>query len=234
MEPFISFEHVTKTYRMGEVDIKALNGVDFMVNKGEFAVVVGPSGAGKSTILNVLGGMDSCDGGKITVDGRLVSAFNKKELTAYRRSDIGFVFQFYNLVQNLTAKENVELASEICTNPLDAGETLDRVRLSDRKDNFPAPLSGGEQQRVAIARALAKNPKLLLCDEPTGALDYTTGKTILKLLQDTCRETGMTVIVITHNHALTAMGDRVIEVRNGKVSRMYENEAPVPVETLEW
>lgn len=234
MEPFISFEHVTKTYRMGEVDIKALDGVDFMVNKGEFAVVVGPSGAGKSTILNVLGGMDSCDGGKITVDGRLVSAFNKKELTAYRRSDIGFVFQFYNLVQNLTAKENVELASEICTNPLDAGETLDRVGLSDRKDNFPAQLSGGEQQRVAIARALAKNPKLLLCDEPTGALDYTTGKTILKLLQDTCRETGMTVIVITHNHALTAMGDRVIEVRNGKVSRMYENEAPVPVETLEW
>ena len=208
--------------------------MDFMVNKGEFAVVVGPSGAGKSTILNVLGGMDSCDGGKITVDGRLVSAFNKKELTAYRRSDIGFVFQFYNLVQNLTAKENVELASEICTNPLDAGETLDRVGLSDRKDNFPAQLSGGEQQRVAIARALAKNPKLLLCDEPTGALDYTTGKTILKLLQDTCRETGMTVIVITHNHALTAMGDRVIEVRNGKVSRMYENEAPVPVETLEW
>ena len=178
MEPFISFEHVTKTYRMGEVDIKALNGVDFMVNKGEFAVVVGPSGAGKSTILNVLGGMDSCDGGKITVDGRLVSAFNKKELTAYRRSDIGFVFQFYNLVQNLTAKENVDLASEICTNPLDAGETLDRVGLSDRKDNFPAQLSGGEQQRVAIARALAKNPKLLLCDEPTGALDYTTGKTI--------------------------------------------------------
>ena len=234
MEPFISFEHVTKTYRMGEVDIKALNGVDFMVNKGEFAVVVGPSGAGKSTILNVLGGMDSCDGGKITVDGRLVSAFNKKELTAYRRSDIGFVFQFYNLVQNLTAKENVELASEICTNPLDAGETLDRVGLSDRKDNFPAQLSGGEQQRVAIARALAKNPKLLLCDEPAGALGYTTGKTILKLLQDTCRETGMTVIVITHNHALTAMGDRVIEVRNGKVSRMYENEAPVPVETLEW
>ena len=234
MEPFISFEHVTKTYRMGEVDIKALNGVDFMVNKGEFAVVVGPSGAGKSTILNVLGGMDSCDGGKITVDGRLVSAFNKKELTAYRRSDIGFVFQFYNLVQNLTAKENVELASEICTNPLDAGETLDRVGLSDRKDNFPAQLAGGEQQRVAIALALAKNPKLLLCDEPTGALDYTTGKTILKLLQDTCRETGMTVIVITHNHALTAMGDRVIEVRNGKVSRMYENEAPVPVETLEW
>ena len=234
MEPFISFEHVTKTYRMGEVDIKALNGVDFMVNKGEFAVVVGPSGAGKSTILNVLGGMDSCDGGKITVDGRLVSAFNKKELTAYRRSDIGFVFQFYNLVQNLTAKENVELASEICTNPLDAGETLDRVGLSDRKDNFPAQVSGGEEQRVGIARALAKNPKLLLCDEPTGALDYTTGKTILKLLQDTCRETGMTVIVITHNHALTAMGDRVIEVRNGKVSRMYENEAPVPVETLEW
>ena len=234
MEPFISFKNVTKTYRMGEVDIHALSGVNFCVEKGEFAIVVGPSGAGKSTILNVLGGMDSCDGGTITVDGNLVRDYNRKQLTAYRRSDIGFVFQFYNLVQNLTALENVELASEICKNPLDAAKTLDMVGLSERKGNFPAQLSGGEQQRVAIARALAKNPKLLLCDEPTGALDYQTGKTILKLLQDTCRETGMTVIVITHNQAITGMADRVIEVKNGLVSSMHINEHPVPVQTLEW
>lgn len=234
MEPFISFEHVTKTYRMGEVDIKALNGVDFMVNKGEFAVVVGPSGAGKSTILNVLGGMDSCDGGKITVDGRLVSAFNKKELTAYRRSDIGFVFQFYNLVQNLTALENVELAAQICRNPLDARQVLTDVGLADRMNNFPAQLSGGEQQRVSIARALAKRPKLLLCDEPTGALDYNTGKNILKLLQDTCRSQQMTVALITHNQAITPMADRVIRMKNSKVTSITLNKNPTPVEQIEW
>lgn len=234
MEHFVELKNVKKIYHMGEVEIPAVDGIDFEIEKGEFVVITGPSGAGKTTVLNILGGMDTCTEGEVWVDGKDIGKYRGRQLTAYRRDDIGFVFQFYNLVQNLTAKENVELASEICTNPLDAGETLDRVGLSDRKDNFPAQLSGGEQQRVAIARALAKNPKLLLCDEPTGALDYTTGKTILKLLQDTCRETGMTVIVITHNHALTAMGDRVIEVRNGKVSRMYENEAPVPVETLEW
>lgn len=234
MEPFITFKNVTKTYRMGEVDIHALGGVNFCVEKGEFAIVVGPSGAGKSTILNVLGGMDSCDGGTITVDGNLVSDYNRKQLTAYRRSDIGFVFQFYNLVQNLTALENVELASEICKNPLDAAKTLDMVGLSERKGNFPAQLSGGEQQRVAIARALAKNPKLLLCDEPTGALDYKTGKAILCLLQDTCRSTGRTVVVITHNLAFTAIADRVIHIRNGKVVKMETNDSPVSAETIEW
>ena len=231
---FVTFDNVCKYYQMGDTRIAAADHVCFTIEKGEFCVILGPSGAGKTTVLNMLGGMDTCDEGTILLDGACVSKFNDRQLTEYRRYDVGFVFQFYNLVQNLTARENVELASEICRDPLDADLVLDEVGLSGRKDNFPAQLSGGEQQRVAIARALAKNPKLLLCDEPTGALDYTTGKTILKLLQDTCRETGMTVIVITHNHALTAMGDRVIEVRNGKVSRMYENEAPVPVETLEW
>lgn len=234
MAVFVEFKDVYKRYQMGEVKITALDGVNLTVEKGEFAVVVGPSGAGKTTILNVLGGMDSCDEGTITVDQNLVSGYNSRQLTDYRRSDIGFVFQFYNLVQNLTALENVELASEICPNHLDAATVLRGVGLEERMGNFPAQLSGGEQQRVAIARALAKNPKLLLCDEPTGALDYNTGKTILKLLQDTCRKEGMTVIVITHNHALTAMGDRVIEVKNGRVAKMYQNENPVPVETLEW
>ena len=233
-EAYVKLDKVSKIYKMGEVEIRAVDEISFEISKGEFVVIVGPSGAGKTTVLNILGGMDTASKGKVLVDGRNITDYSGRQLTAYRRDDIGFVFQFYNLVQNLTAKENVELASEICENPLDAGETLDRVGLSDRKDNFPAQLSGGEQQRVAIARALAKNPKLLLCDEPTGALDYNTGKTILKLLQDTCRETGMTVIVITHNHALTAMGDRVIEVKNGRVASMYTNEAPVPVETLEW
>lgn len=234
MAAFVEFQQVYKRYRMGEVCINALDGVSFQVEKGEFAIVVGPSGAGKTTILNVLGGMDACDEGLITVDGSRISDYTAKQLTDYRRTDIGFVFQFYNLVQNLTALENVELAGEICRDPLDAAETLRGVGLSERMDNFPAQLSGGEQQRVAIARALAKNPKLLLCDEPTGALDYNTGKTILKLLQDTCRKTGMTVIVITHNQALTAMGDRVIEVKNGKIASMRTNPNPVPVETLEW
>lgn len=234
MDSYVTFENVIKRYRMGEMTITALDGVNFQVEKGEFAVVVGPSGAGKSTILNVLGGMDSCDEGRILVDGSLISGFSPKRLTAYRRADIGFVFQFYNLVQNLTARENVELASEICEHPLDAGEVLELVGLADRLNNFPAQLSGGEQQRVAIARALAKNPKLLLCDEPTGALDYKTGKTILKLLEDTCRQTGMTVIVITHNHALTSMGDRIIEVKNGRVEEMRQNPHPTPVEELEW
>lgn len=231
---FVEFRDVLKVYRMGEVEVAAVDGMTFDIERGELVVVVGPSGAGKTTLLNMLGGMDACSSGTIMLDGREISAFSEKELTYYRRYDIGFVFQFYNLVQNLTALENVELASQICKDPLDAGTVLKQVGLGHRLDNFPAQLSGGEQQRVAIARALAKNPKLLLCDEPTGALDYNTGKTILKLLQDTCRETGMTVIVITHNHALTAMGDRVIEVKNGRVASMYTNEAPVPVETLEW
>ena len=197
-------------------------------------MIVGPSGAGKTTVLNILGGMDTCDGGTVMVDGEDVSGYRNRRLTAYRRNDIGFVFQFYNLVQNLTALENVELATQICKNPLDAAQVLEEVGLGDRKDNFPAQLSGGEQQRVAIARALAKNPKLLLCDEPTGALDYNTGKAILKLLQDTCREKGMTVVVITHNTAITPMADRVIKIKNGRVSSMEMNEHPVPVETIEW
>ena len=234
MEPFISFEKVTKTYRMGEVDIRALDGVDFFVNKGEFAIVVGPSGAGKSTILNVLGGMDGPSSGKIMVDGHCVSGFTKKQLTAYRRSDIGFVFQFYNLVQNLTAKENVELASEICENPLDAGETLDRVGLSDRKDNFPAQLSGGEQQRVAIARALAKNPKLLLCDEPTGALDSKTGVQVLSLLTDVCRTHNATVVIITHNAMIAPLGNRIIRVKNGGIESIETCEHPARVEDIAW
>ncbi|WP_330672843.1 ABC transporter ATP-binding protein [Anaerocolumna aminovalerica] len=219
---------------MGEVIIKAVDGIDFEINKGEFVVIVGPSGAGKTTVLNILGGMDSCSEGSIMVDGVDISEFNKKELTNYRRDDVGFVFQFYNLIQNLTAVENVELASQICKNPLEADVVLCEVGLGERLLNFPAQLSGGEQQRVSIARALAKNPKLLLCDEPTGALDYNTGKAILKLLQDTCRENGMTVIVITHNSAITPMADRVIKIKNGKVSGMTVNENPISVETIEW
>ena len=219
---------------MGEVTIKAVDGVDFTVEKGEFAIIVGPSGAGKTTVLNMLGGMDACSGGVITVDGAVVSGYNARQLTAYRRHDIGFVFQFYNLVQNLTALENVELAAQICREPLDAREVLEHVGLGHRMDNFPAQLSGGEQQRVAIARALAKNPKLLLCDEPTGALDYVTGKAILKLLQDTCRQEGMTVIVNTHNTALTPMADRVIHIKNGRVAAMERSGAPTPVEEIEW
>ncbi len=234
MSAFVDFKDVVKRYRMGEVEITALDGVSFQVERGEFAIVVGPSGAGKSTILNILGGMDSCDEGRVVVDGVEVSAFTQRQLTTYRRNDIGFVFQFYNLVQNLTALENVELASEICPHPLEAASVLRGVGLTKRMNNFPAQLSGGEQQRVAIARALAKNPKLLLCDEPTGALDDRTGKTILKLLQDTCRKSGMTVVVITHNHALTAMGDRVIEVRDGRVAAMKRNARPASVESLEW
>ena len=234
MEKYIEFNNVKKEYQMGEVKIEALSGVDFSINKGEFVIVAGASGAGKSTILNILGGMDKASSGKVLVDKKEVSSFSDKELITYRRHDIGFVFQFYNLVQNLTAIENLELATQICKDPLDIGEILDAVGLSDRKDNFPAQLSGGEQQRVAIARALAKNPKLLLCDEPTGALDYNTGKAILKLLQDTCRSMGMTVIVITHNLAIAPMGDKVIRVRNGKVESQTINENPTPVERIEW
>ena len=234
MNNYIEFKDVQKVYKMGEVEIKALSGVDFSINKGEFVIVAGASGAGKSTILNILGGMDKPSSGKVVVDNQEVSAFSNKELITYRRHDIGFVFQFYNLVQNLTAIENLELVTQICKNPLDINETLDAVGLSDRKNNFPAQLSGGEQQRVAIARALAKNPKLLLCDEPTGALDYNTGKSILKLLQDTCRKMGMTVVVITHNLAITPMGDKVIKVRNGKIDSITLNENPTPVERIEW
>ena len=231
---YISFQDVRKEYKMGEVIIKAVDGVNFEIEKGEFAIIVGPSGAGKTTVLNMLGGMDSCTSGLILVDGARVSDYNAKQLTGYRRHDIGFVFQFYNLVQNLSALENVELAAQICDDPLDAREVLEHVGLGHRLDNFPAQLSGGEQQRVAIARALAKNPKLLLCDEPTGALDYVTGKSILKLLQDTCRQQGMTVVVITHNTALTPMADRVIHIKNGKVERMERNPSPTPVEEIEW
>ena len=231
---YISFENVWKEYRMGEVVIRAVDGVTFHIEKGEFAIIVGPSGAGKTTVLNMLGGMDTCSGGVLEVDGVRVRGMTTRQLTAYRRNDIGFVFQFYNLVQNLTALENVELAAQICRHPLDAAQTLEHVGLGHRLGNFPAQLSGGEQQRVAIARALAKNPKLLLCDEPTGALDYVTGKAILQLLQDTCRNSGMTVVVITHNSALTPMADRVIRIKNGKVSDMTENPHPTPVEAIEW
>ncbi|HIT24877.1 MAG TPA: ABC transporter ATP-binding protein [Candidatus Enterenecus avicola] len=231
---YISFQQVRKEYVMGEVTIKAVDGVDFHIEKGEFAIIVGPSGAGKTTVLNMLGGMDACTSGEIVVDGTKVSDFNARQLTQYRRNDIGFVFQFYNLVQNLTALENVELAAQICRDPMDAKEVLEHVGLGHRLGNFPAQLSGGEQQRVAIARALAKNPKLLLCDEPTGALDYVTGKAILKLLQDTCRQQGMTVVVITHNTALTPMADRVIHIKNGRVEEMTCNPNPTPVEAIEW
>ena len=219
---------------MGDVKIKALNGASLCIDKGEFAVIAGASGAGKSTILNLMGGMDMATTGKIIVDKENVTKFNAKRLTTYRRYEIGFVFQFYNLVQNLTVRENVELATQICKNPLDIDEVIEAVGLKDRSANFPAQLSGGEQQRVAIARALAKNPKLLLCDEPTGALDYNTGKQILKLLQDTCRERGVTVVVITHNLALTAMGDKVIKVKNGVVDSVTVNESPLPIEQIEW
>ncbi len=231
---YIEFDNVKKIYKMGDVKIKALNGASFSIDKGEFAVIAGASGAGKSTILNLMGGMDVATTGKIIVDKENVTKFNAKRLTTYRRYDIGFVFQFYNLVQNLTVRENVELATQICKNPLDIDEVIEAVGLKDRSANFPAQLSGGEQQRVAIARALAKNPKLLLCDEPTGALDYNTGKQILKLLQDTCRERGVTVVVITHNLALTAMGDKVIKVKNGVVDSVTVNESPLPIEQIEW
>ena len=231
---YISFKQVRKEYVMGEVTIKAVDGVDFHIEKGEFAIIVGPSGAGKTTVLNMLGGMDACTSGEILVDGTQVSGFNARQLTQYRRNDIGFVFQFYNLVQNLTALENVELAAQICKEPLDAKDVLEHVGLGHRLNNFPAQLSGGEQQRVAIARALGKNPKLLLCDEPTGALDYVTGKSILKLLQDTCRQQGMTVIVITHNTAIAPMADKVIHVKNGRGDRIDRNPSPTPVEEIEW
>lgn len=234
MASFVELEDVVKRYHMGEVTVNAADGVSFTIEKGEFAVVVGPSGAGKTTVLNILGGMDTCDGGRIAVDGEEISSYSDRNLTAYRRYDIGFVFQFYNLINNLTALENVELASEICREPLDAAQVLKHVGLGERMDNFPSQLSGGEQQRVSIARALAKNPKLLLCDEPTGALDYMTGKQILELLQRTCREQGKTVIVITHNSAITPMADRVIRMKNGIVSACTVNPAPTPVERIEW
>ena len=234
MNSFVTLKDVYKRYQMGEVTITASDGVSFEINKGEFAVVVGSSGAGKTTILNILGGMDSCDEGTILVDGKDIAQYNDKQLTEYRRFDIGFVFQFYNLVPNLTAKENVELATQISKDSLDPAEVLKEVGLGDRLDNFPAQLSGGEQQRVSIARALAKRPKLLLCDEPTGALDYNTGKTILKLLQDTCRNNNMTVVLITHNQEITPMADRVIKMKNSKVQSITVNPNPTPVEEIEW
>ena len=231
---FVEFHDVKKIYRRGEIEIHALRDVNFRVEKGEFCVVVGASGAGKTTILNILGGMDTLSEGSVWLDGKEISAYNKRQLTEYRRYDIGFVFQFYNLVQNLTALENVELAAQICRDPLPAATVLEEVGLKERMANFPAQLSGGEQQRVAIARALAKNPKLLLCDEPTGALDYNTGKAVLKLLQDTCRQSGVTVIVITHNQAITAMADRIITVKNGTIVSEVLNDHIVPVEQIEW
>ena len=233
-QPFVLFQDVCKYYQMGDTRIAAADHVSFSIERGEFCVILGPSGAGKTTVLNMLGGMDTCDEGPIVLDGQVVSRFNAKELTRYRRYDVGFVFQFYNLVQNLTARENVELASEICRDPLDADLVLEEVGLAHRRDNFPAQLSGGEQQRVSIARALAKNPKILLCDEPTGALDYKTGKQVLALLQATCREKGRTVIVITHNSALAAMADRVIRINSGRVLDMQQNPNPTPVEQIEW
>ena len=231
---FIEVKNLTKTYRMGEVEIKALDDAGFGIEKGEFVVVVGPSGAGKTTILNILGGMDVASSGEIYVDNENITALSGKQLTKYRRDAVGFVFQFYNLVGNLTALENVELALQISKQPLDAKEVLKEVGLSNRMDNFPAQLSGGEQQRVSIARAIAKNPKLLLCDEPTGALDYITGKSILKLLQDTCREKGVTSIVITHNLAIAPMADKVIKVKNGMIDQILVNKRPTPVEYIEW
>ena len=234
MGHFVEFQDVCKYYTMGEQRITAADHITFTIEQGEFTIIVGPSGAGKTTVLNMLGGMDTCDEGSIRLDGREISRYTRRQLTEYRRYDVGFVFQFYNLVQNLTALENVELAAEICREPLDARETLAHVGLEDRLNNFPAQLSGGEQQRVSIARALAKNPKILLCDEPTGALDYKTGKTILQLLQDTCRNTGRTVIVITHNQALTTMADRVIRIKNGTVLSNETNPDPTPVERIEW
>lgn len=234
MSVFVRFDHVKKVYRMGEVSIEALRDASFEIEKGEICVIVGPSGAGKTTLLNILGGMDALTEGHVYLDESEISGYSSRQLTTYRRQEIGFVFQFYNLVQNLTALENVSLATQICKNPMDSAEALIKVGLADRLDNFPAQLSGGEQQRVAIARALAKNPKLLLCDEPTGALDYNTGKAILKLLQDTAHETGMTVVIITHNQAITPMADRVIHVKNGTVSSVEINRNKVPVENIEW
>lgn len=234
MDTFVKLENITKIYHMGEVEIRAVDGIDFSIQKGEFVVIVGPSGAGKTTVLNILGGMDTASGGRITVDGQDITKYSERQLTGYRRDDIGFVFQFYNLIPNLIALENVEMALQICRNPLDARAVLKEVGLEERMDNFPAQLSGGEQQRVSIARALAKNPKLLLCDEPTGALDYNTGKAILKLLQEMCREKGMTVIVITHNSALAPMADRLIKIKNGKVSSMKVNENPISIDEIEW
>lgn len=234
MDTFVKLENITKIYHMGEVEIRAVDGIDFSIQKGEFVVIVGPSGAGKTTVLNILGGMDTASGGRITVDGQDITKYSERQLTGYRRDDIGFVFQFYNLIPNLTALENVEMALQICRNPLDARAVLKEVGLEERMDNSPAQLSGGEQQRVSIARALAKNPKLLLCDEPTGALDYNTGKAILKLLQEMCREKGMTVIVITHNSALAPMADRLIKIKNGKVSSMKVNENPISIDEIEW
>jgi putative ABC transport system ATP-binding protein len=234
MSDFVSLENVYKRYKMGEVLVNALDGVSFGIEKGEFAVIVGPSGAGKSTVLNILGGMDVCDDGKVLVDAQPIHSYNRRQLITYRRYDIGFVFQFYNLMQNLTALENVELATQISKNPIAPKTVMQHVGLSQRLYNFPSQLSGGEQQRVSIARALAKNPKLLLCDEPTGALDYTTGKEVLRLLQATCREQGMTVVVITHNLAITPMADRIIKMKNGKVSEIEKNPDVVPVENIEW
>lgn len=234
MAGFVTLKDVRKIYKMGEVEIRAVDGIDFEIEKGEFVVIVGPSGAGKTTVLNILGGMDTATSGLVQIDGTDITRFKARQLTSYRRDDIGFVFQFYNLIQNLTALENVELALQICKDPLDAEIVLKEVGLGERMKNFPAQLSGGEQQRVSIARALAKNPKILLCDEPTGALDYNTGKAILKLLQDTCREKGVTVILITHNSAIAPMADRVIHIKNGKVSKILKNDHPVPVETIEW
>ena len=231
---FVEFHNVGKTYHMGEVEINALHDASFEVEKGELVVIVGPSGAGKTTLLNILGGMDTLSAGNVIIDGQDISSYNRKQLTEYRRHDVGFVFQFYNLVGNLTALENVELANQICRNPLDAAQVLQNVGLKDRAKNFPSQLSGGEQQRVAIARALAKNPKLLLCDEPTGALDYQTGKAILQLLQDTGRKTGMTIIIITHNGALTDMADRVIQVRSGTIKSVQMNENPKDIAEIEW
>lgn len=231
---FIQFNDVAKTYKMGEVEIKALDGISFPIEKGEFVVIVGPSGAGKTTVLNILGGMDKPTTGEVWVDGKDISKYTEQELTGFRRDDVGFVFQFYNLVQNLTAVENVELSAQICAEPVDAEKVLGEVGLGNRLDNFPSQLSGGEQQRVSIARALAKNPKLLLCDEPTGALDYITGKSILKLLQDTCKEKNMTVIVITHNSALTPMADKIVKIKNGQIDKILVNENPAPVEQIEW
>ncbi len=234
MAAYVSLKDVTKVYHMGEVDIQAAAGINFSIRKGEFAVVVGPSGAGKTTVLNILGGMDTATDGQVIVDGEDITKYSARKLTAYRRNDVGFVFQFYNLIPNLTALENVELALQISKNPMDAAEVMNEVGLSERIDNFPAQLSGGEQQRVSIARALAKNPKLLLCDEPTGALDYNTGKAILKLLQDMCRQMGKTVVLITHNSAISPMADRVIRIKNGLVSGISENKNPMPVEQIEW
>ena len=231
---FVEFQSVGKVYKTGQVEINALHDTSFEIEKGELVVIVGPSGAGKTTLLNILGGMDTLTSGKVMLDGQEISALNRKQLTNYRRHDVGFVFQFYNLIGNLTALENVELANQICKDPLDAEKVLEDVGLAERMKNFPSQLSGGEQQRVAIARALAKNPKLLLCDEPTGALDYQTGKAILQLLQDTGRRTGMTVVIITHNSALTAMADRVIKVKNGTVSSVKLNEHPQDIQEIEW